>query len=145
MATGIIKGKDIIDKDVENIKLKDIYTIQGDLTQEPLILTLEDLNIVLQWEFVTSTTAKLGIKTITGTDNISINRFTKYDTSSYEGNAQNAYAITETLDYLIDNLIYTNSNDVSQIELAKGEVWYHIKYFISDGGVNARVRVTKQY
>lgn len=142
---GIIYGKDIRDKSIPNEKLRDTYTIYGDLTSEPLILTLQDLNIVLQWEYVTATTARLGIRTITGNDTIAINRFTKYDTSSYEGNAQDAYSITETLDYLIDNLIYTNSNDVSQIELAKGEAWYHIKYFISNGGTNARIRITKQY
>lgn len=143
--SGIIKGKDIVDKSVGNEKLKDVYTVHGDITLEPITLTFEDLNIILQWEYVDAATAKLGIRTISGNDTIAINRFTKYNTNTYEGNAQNAYAINETFDYLIDSAIYTNSNDVSQIELAKGEVWYHIKYFISDGGVNARIRVTKQY
>lgn len=142
---GIFDGKDVKDRSIPNEKLRDTYTIHGDLTVEPVVLTLNDLNVILQWEYVNTTIARLGIRTVTGTDNVAINRFTKFDTSSYEGNAQNAYAISETLDYLIDGTVYTNSNDVSQIELAKGEVWYHIKYFISDGGTNTRVRVTKQY
>lgn len=142
---GIVKGKDIVDNSIENIKLKDIYTLYGDLTVEPLVLTLPDLNIIFQWEYVNTTTARLGFRTISGNDTISVNRFTKFNDASFEGTAQNAYAITETLNYIIDDTIYTSSNDVSQIEVAKGEVWYHLKYFISDGGKSARVRITKQY
>lgn len=141
---GVIEGKDIKDRTIESIKFKDIYTVNGDITQNNIDIELTELNIILTIEYITSSTARLGIRTISGTQNMSINRLTKYDSNSYEGVVNDSFTVTEDINYSIDNLIYTNSNDITRVEIANGNIWYLIKYFISNGGVNTRIRITKQ-
>lgn len=121
------------------------YSIQGDITGgNSISVTIPELNMILYIEPVSSSTARLGVRTISGTSTISVNRFTKYDTSSYEGYVNDSLSINETISYVIDGLVYINSNDRTEIEFASGEIWYCVKYFISNGGANVRIKVTKQ-
>lgn len=120
------------------------YTVYGDLTVDILSVTIEELNIIISIEYQSSTTARLGIRSISGNQIISVNRVTKYDTSSYEGYVNNALSVNENVSYVIDGLIYTNSDDRTEIEFADNNIWYTIKYFISNNGTNARMNIIKQ-
>lgn len=144
---GIIKGKDIIDSSIGNEKLRDVYTVHGDLTQTFIMIEFADLNcrFYLTQLQGSNNYVTASLQAISGLSTVSVNRRTKFDTNSYEGTAQQDLILKDNNSTVIDNPVYIESNDVSQVELVQGEKWYHIKYFISNGGTNARVRVTKQY
>lgn len=141
---GVIKGKDIIDKDVGNDKLRDQYTIRQDLTQGNLEVTIEDLNLILILEYRTTETARLGMRTITGSQSYSINRSTIYDIVSPEGYVNDNLTLTETVIYTVDDTVYTNSKDITEIEISSGDVWYLVKYFCTRNGVGGKMRIEKQ-
>lgn len=142
---GIQKGKDIIDGTISNDKLRDVKLHTGNLNESDLEIPIEDLNIQLVLQRIGTSTAQLGISSISGTSVVSVNRISFYDTSSIEGYTNNALTCTDVISYVIDGLVYTNSNDISRIEFSQDDKWYQVKYFCSNNGTNAKVLIVKQY
>lgn len=111
-------------------------------TDETLSCPVGNTGITAVLTRVSTSTARMELMGPVMGFGVYVKRLSVYDSTSLEGqNWDGEYLDSSGL--LIDDTVYTNTNDISTVQISAGNSWYKLSYFCSNGGRNSRITVVK--